>query len=179
MSEITAKPTWYKGVQFKSRLEARWAVFFDEMGIKYIYEPRPVQLKYGIRYLPDFLLTNVVVRGDNSGFIYAEVKGRDRYDDIPYIERAKIEAFAEYEKIIILGNIPEEVYKCFNDHFSDGMFNYRFIDGDSYPCFFSKHNGNIWLCGPDHNEFDKRASMRALSYAKLANFEKEEGVINL
>ena len=30
--------TKYKGYSFRSRLEARWAVFFEELGIKYLYE---------------------------------------------------------------------------------------------------------------------------------------------
>jgi len=30
--------TVYKGYCFRSRLEARWAVFFDALGIKYYYE---------------------------------------------------------------------------------------------------------------------------------------------
>lgn len=36
---IKAHPTKYKGVQFRSRLEARWAVFFDLVGWKWEYEP--------------------------------------------------------------------------------------------------------------------------------------------
>ena len=33
MSEIKAIETYYKGYRFRSRLEARWAVFFDAAGI--------------------------------------------------------------------------------------------------------------------------------------------------
>jgi hypothetical protein len=32
---IVAIPTRYKGYHFRSRLEARWAVFFDALGIKW------------------------------------------------------------------------------------------------------------------------------------------------
>ena len=35
---IQAIETRYNGYRFRSRLEARWAVFFDEMGIEYEYE---------------------------------------------------------------------------------------------------------------------------------------------
>lgn len=35
---IKAIETSYKGYRFRSRLEARWAVFFDELGIKWEYE---------------------------------------------------------------------------------------------------------------------------------------------
>lgn len=43
----------YKGVRFRSRLEARWAVFFDLRGIEWVYEPAMYQLKSG-GYIPDF-----------------------------------------------------------------------------------------------------------------------------
>lgn len=36
---IKAHPTWYRGVLFRSRLEARWAAFFDLAGWKWEYEP--------------------------------------------------------------------------------------------------------------------------------------------
>lgn len=36
---ISAKPTLFKGVQFRSRLEARWAAMFDLLGWEWIYEP--------------------------------------------------------------------------------------------------------------------------------------------
>ena len=31
--------TVYKGYRFRSRLEARWAVFFDALDIEWYYEP--------------------------------------------------------------------------------------------------------------------------------------------
>lgn len=45
--------THYNGYRFRSRLEARWAVFFDALGIKYEYELEGFELAGG-RYLPDF-----------------------------------------------------------------------------------------------------------------------------
>jgi hypothetical protein len=53
----TIKPieTEYAGYRFRSRLEARWAVFMDTLGIKYIYEPDGFDLD-GTWYLPDFWL---------------------------------------------------------------------------------------------------------------------------
>ena len=39
MSEIKAIETVYNGYRFRSRLEARWAVFFEAAGIEYEYEP--------------------------------------------------------------------------------------------------------------------------------------------
>lgn len=59
--------TNYKGCRFRSRLEARWAVFFDEMGIKWEYEFQGFDLG-GIYYLPDFWLPTF------GGGMWAEVK---------------------------------------------------------------------------------------------------------
>ncbi len=47
--------TKYNGYKFRSRLEARWAVFFDALNIEYHYEPEGYSLE-GTPYLPDFWL---------------------------------------------------------------------------------------------------------------------------
>lgn len=52
---IKAIETVYKGYKFRSRLEARWAVFFDALGIKWQYELEGFDLG-GTWYLPDFWL---------------------------------------------------------------------------------------------------------------------------
>lgn len=52
---IKAIETRYNGYHFRSRLEARWAVFFDTAGIMYSYEPQGFDLD-GLYYLPDFWL---------------------------------------------------------------------------------------------------------------------------
>ena len=54
---IKAIPTRYKGYHFRSRLEARWAVFFDRMCIKYAYEHQGYDLGEAGWYLPDFEVT--------------------------------------------------------------------------------------------------------------------------
>jgi len=55
---IKAIETHYKGYRFRSRLEARWAVFFDHAGIKWDYEVEGYELPSGW-YLPDFWLPQV------------------------------------------------------------------------------------------------------------------------
>jgi hypothetical protein len=47
--------TNYGGCRFRSRLEARWAVFFDAVGVKWEYEVEGYETPDG-RYLPDFRL---------------------------------------------------------------------------------------------------------------------------
>lgn len=51
---IQAIETKYKGYNFRSRLEARWAVFFDALGIKWEYEKEGYDLGALGWYLPDF-----------------------------------------------------------------------------------------------------------------------------
>lgn len=53
---IKAIQTQYNGYHFRSRLEARWAVMFDFLGIKYQYEPEGYHLENGEYYLPDFYI---------------------------------------------------------------------------------------------------------------------------
>lgn len=56
MKEIKAIETRYGGYNFRSRTEARWAVFFKTMGIQFTYEPEGLILPDGTWYLPDFYL---------------------------------------------------------------------------------------------------------------------------
>lgn len=56
MDDIRPIETIYKSYRFRSRLEARWGVFFDSLGIKYRYEEEGFELPDGTRYLPDFKL---------------------------------------------------------------------------------------------------------------------------
>ena len=64
---IQAIETQYKGYRFRSRLEARWAVFFDACDIAWEYEKEGYELSNGTRYLPDFWLPKFNV--------FIEIKG--------------------------------------------------------------------------------------------------------
>lgn len=97
-SLIKAIDTEYNGMLFRSRLEARWAVFFDVAGIKYEYEPEGFEHD-GIKYLPDFYLPDMDV--------YVEVK-----PDRPGMEEDILKCYkmiywgGPLKAIIFLGNIP-------------------------------------------------------------------------
>lgn len=96
-NEIKPIETEYNGYRFRSRLEARWAVFFDQIGMKYNYELEGYSLSDGSMYLPDFYLPDCNY--------YVEVKGMSDHllDDI-----AKLKRFVLDKKtaVIILSNIP-------------------------------------------------------------------------
>lgn len=53
MNQIKAIETRYAGCRFRSRLEAKWAVFFDALDIEWEHEPEGFETSAG-RYLPDF-----------------------------------------------------------------------------------------------------------------------------
>lgn len=53
---IQAIETRYAGHRFRSRAEARFAVFLDALSIPWLYEPEGYMLRDGIAYLPDFLV---------------------------------------------------------------------------------------------------------------------------
>jgi hypothetical protein len=68
---MRAIDTRYAGRLFRSRLEARYAVLFDALGIKWDYEPEGFVLDDGSRYLPDFWLHSPTSPGE--GF-WVEIK---------------------------------------------------------------------------------------------------------
>src|SRR5699024_6072304 len=43
--------TYYRGIEYRSRLEAKWASFFTRIGWRFTYEPLD-----GDGYIPDFLI---------------------------------------------------------------------------------------------------------------------------
>jgi hypothetical protein len=78
---LKAIQTLYAGCRFRSRLEARWAVFFDAMGIRWEYEPQGIECSYRLSldegtfpYLPDFWLPDLG--------LWAEVKGTLNDDEL-------------------------------------------------------------------------------------------------
>jgi hypothetical protein len=53
---LKAIETRFDGYRFRSRLEARWAVFFKTLGVRYEYEKEGYDLGAAGWYLPDFWL---------------------------------------------------------------------------------------------------------------------------
>lgn len=107
---ITPIETQYAGHRFRSRLEARWAVFFDHLGIAWEYEPQGYAIGPDERpYLPDFRL-----RGHD---IWVEVKGSEDQLDVELIMMAAIPHFGlpggwkpdgdHHVNLLILGPIQQ------------------------------------------------------------------------
>ena len=114
-------PTTYNGIPFRSRLEARWAIFFDAMSTPWEYEPENFITKQG-PYLPDFYLPEL-----KSFFI---VKG----EELPKSEEIKCWEIAmaiDKHFIFAVGAIPP----VFNDN--DRNFSLWSTRGD-WPYFFCR-----------------------------------------
>lgn len=113
---IKAIETKYKGYRFRSRLEARWAIVFDELEIEWQYEPEGFKLSSGEWYLPDFR----VKWGPFKAWV--EIKGGlesefEHFDSsvqtpLPYIGKQKTDTFAndvckKGGQVYLFGDIPE------------------------------------------------------------------------
>lgn len=95
---IKAIETEYKGYKFRSRLEARWAVLFDQLDIRYEYEPTGFEMRNKTRYLPDFYLPDFD--------LYGEVKP-PREGILKELEKVSQFVTEDMSKrVLILGNIP-------------------------------------------------------------------------
>ena len=83
MAEVKAIETCYNGYRFRSRLEARWAVFFDRAGIPFEYETEGYVLPDGSCYLPDFYLPWFKA--------FVEIKRESIYFDEEELAKKKLE----------------------------------------------------------------------------------------
>lgn len=85
--DIEATPTTYNGVRFRSRLEARWAVFWDELGVKWEYEPQTFKFLDGKQYTPDFWIVDLAlwVEIKPSAKIAREEKADSKCSQLAYV----------------------------------------------------------------------------------------------
>lgn len=131
---ITALPTYYAGHKFRSRLEARWAMFFDLLEIKWEYEPEGYKLSTGECYLPDFFLPKFNSHNIKSTGMWVEVKHIGGC-----LEKPKQFAMDHYLSgkpcdILLAVGLPSEA--IFNELFTeDDGFD---IDLRGIPCIFKE-----------------------------------------
>lgn len=174
-NEIKAIPTFYNGVSFRSRLEARWAIIFDKLGIKWHYETEGYDIRIGdgitIRYLPDFVLYGGSERCPDQLFV--EVKGNMRADDA-----LKINAFSNHYPIYVVGNIPQDLDDICNGidtEFGIPYYNFHTVDGDYFGAVLGACKGGGWgLFGADSNYWaamDENKTRQAYAMARAAHFE--------
>lgn len=141
MRDIKPIETYYNGYRFRSRLEARWAVFFDYLNIKYQYEPEGFKLHDGTYYLPDFYLDDFD--------LYVEIKPFDRsvvhhVGDNNKWERKCANFRDSTDRAILLcyGAPADDLYKY--------LFAFDTCDSSAgtseYDALFTVYSGRIVLC---------------------------------
>lgn len=191
---IKAIETEYRGYRFRSRLEARWAVFFDALGVEWEYEPEGFDLGDGLYYLPDFRVKCWGYRGNISDVpsdLWIEVKGVMSPKDAEKIRRfvnLREEVtedgrcpFKVDNPVLIVNKIPEKGcsndIECYDDMNGTGIcpFNYELIDGDYFGAFPAAANGKFFLWGHDSNYvWNVNEVEAAYNKARQARFEHGE-----
>ena len=179
MSVITPIETLYNGYRFRSRLEARWAVFLDALGVDYMYEPQGFVTEDGETYLPDFKVKCYGTRGFApyaAPFdLYIEVKGEgDSQSERKLLSFAKNMEDMELRDsaygdrkgcpVLVVGDVPN--ITCEADLTDAAVFgsydrvrgfnticpfNYQLIDGDYFAAYPAVRNGCFFLYGDDCN----------------------------
>lgn len=111
---MEAIETEYEGFRFRSRLEARWAVFFDNMGWDFSYELEgficpwvmnaPWKSKNTFNYLPDFYLP------EQNFFV--EVKGSWTEPERVKTLNGAFELSKNGHDVLILGDVFRQPRGC-------------------------------------------------------------------
>jgi hypothetical protein len=124
---IRAIPTEYDGIAYRSRTEARWAVFFTAQKIPFCYEVEGFEFADGSRYLPDFWLP--------GGKVWFEVKPGD--PDRVASEKASRLAVASRCMVVVAPGGPAadiglHVFSPSGERRSGWHFGYAHQDGIGY-----------------------------------------------
>lgn len=166
--------TEYDGYRFRSRLEARWAVFFNAAGIRYQYEPEGFDVD-GVWYLPDFYLPDFDV--------YCEVKPTN---EKLFEDSCKIGTMVDFEGpmsrgLILLGPIPKYRYPEYAAH--DMLFWHEGVCVKTVRFKMRRHDHATELitvnplldCGGTL-EIPSKASVEARIYDESYNGDKDAGL---
>lgn len=163
--------TRYGGYRYRSRLEARWAVFFDALGIEYDYEPEGYDLGEHGYYLPDFWLPQVGM--------WAEVKAVAFGD----AEKDRCRALAEASgcPCLMLDGLPAErnywgyTGVAEDDDEYPALMDYVLFEGHRYWLsegrFFACTGNSQW----NVEELPDWGGEEAVRAAREARFEHGEG----
>jgi hypothetical protein len=90
-------PTIYHGIEYRSRLEAKWAAFFEMLNWQFTYEPFD-----GNGYIPDF-----VIHGDKPMIVEVKpaVRPEDYYQETEKITKGLCGIWDE--RVMIVGVTPQ------------------------------------------------------------------------
>jgi len=167
---MKAIPTMYNGRQYRSRLEARWAAYFDLKEWEYEYEPFDLP-----GWIPDFVIKrNPFSRNGKTykpKFLLVEVKpylyGEWKSDDKRKIEKALVKAnLTDIYDLFLLGSTIEEMAE--NSYWNIGHTSHMFeVEEDDLKWFDTKEkregiyriDNKMWYFGYfEHTIYDHAAS---------------------
>ena len=154
--------TRYKGYRFRSRLEARWAVFFDALGLRWEYEPEGFELPGGVRYLPDFYV-GTYVPGHHGYGPWVEIKAVEPTPKEINLMGALCEKGTTYG-LIVWGTPGDEGFVHFH---KEGH-----IDDDSRDGFTCYNHWSAYLFSC--SEVGNTRVQKAIEAARGARFEHGE-----
>lgn len=98
---FAAIPTEYKGIRFRSRLEAKWAAFFDNVGWKWNYEPDDLH-----GWIPDFRFGM-----PTSSDVYVEVKPCSSIEELEAVDTDYRPRLVRQEMVcVFIGSNPVEAH---------------------------------------------------------------------
>lgn len=110
IGNIRAIETRYKGYRFRSRLEARWAVFFDHIQLPWTYELEGYDLGEHGWYLPDFFLPTL------GGGTWVEVKPEGTTTQHPDAKKWQSVAAGTGHNLLLADGCPAlKSYLLFHD----------------------------------------------------------------
>lgn len=157
MSRIrTIKPleTVYQGYRMRNRLEARWAVFFDELRLPWEYELEGFEVGDGIHYLPDFFLPDYD--------LFVEIKPSLSLLSKP--DWDKLARFISHHNMLLVAGTPgtEQMFlfpadEDTSDYWQE-LLNGDFQDSLSWArTFIELHPGNVVALAPNALRMQRRA----------------------
>jgi hypothetical protein len=151
VKQIKAIETRYAGYRFRSRIEARWAVFFDALGVVWEYEKEGFNLD-GEYYLPDFWLPEQECWIEVKGQQPTEREGALAYA-LSYVTKNPV--------YIFWGDIPDPATGESRRPTSDSAYIYQKWDATPEDEGGSWDNFQQWCvcstCGKVGIEFDGRS----------------------
>lgn len=100
--------TNYSGTVFRSRAEARWAIFFDLMGWEWDYEPCPYRLG-DLGYLPDFYLAQSATWVEVKGPTYLDAASMGKVASAaagPHPLPSRSAPYHRARAVVLVGPVP-------------------------------------------------------------------------
>lgn len=161
MKNLQAKITTYAGIEYRSRLEAKWSRFFEYLQIPFVYEPYKFTFpadddEHYLYYMPDFWLP--VQR------CWIEIKG-EQPTRIEEKKAVLLSCATDYPVYIFYGDVPisslmDDIFAYLGGRSSDSARLYLQNENISNPFTYTDHK-YLWCickkCGMLGIEYEGRS----------------------